>query len=228
MDSAKNSKTLWEMLTERLHKGGAGNGAGIPFLNPRDLRVGSAVAISASNGPEFANYDFSIQEIREYTRQIGSQEFRFTDYVLSGVNQKSFDANDLLAARLRVVPNQTGAHDSLLLRLYDEFAFAEDFLGVLKDDTGKFDVKDDKAGVTDTFSRINDVRDSYEAAVLVISETTPDGKAVNGKAAPLKMEYWDYWRDTDIGRGHTAKEFVFVEMNSGSGWFQIWRGREFF
>jgi len=37
----------------------------------------------------------------------------------------------------------------------------------------------------------------------------------------------DYWRDADIGGGNT-KEFVFVEMNSVTGWFQIWRGREFF
>ena len=44
----------------------------------------------------------------------------------------------------------------------------------------------------------------------------------------MKIEYWDYWRDVDIGGGNTAKEFVFVELNSDTGWFQIWRGREFF
>src|SRR2546428_120726 len=80
MESAKPGKTLWEMLTERLHKGGTGNGAGIPFSNPLDLRVGSPVAVAHSNGPEFADYDFSVQEIREYTRRIGGQEFRFADY----------------------------------------------------------------------------------------------------------------------------------------------------
>jgi hypothetical protein len=220
-------KTLWEMLTERLHKG-SGNGAGIPFANPLDLRVGSGVTVAYANGPEFTNYDFSAQEIREYTRSIGGQEFRFTDYVLRGVNKKSFDADDVLPARLRAVPNSAGGHDSLLLRLYDEFGFAEDFLGVLKDTTGVFEVKDDKTGAADEFTRINDLREPYEAAVLVVSETTPDGKAANGKASPLKVEYWDYWRDTDIGGGNTGKEFVFVEMNSDTGWFQIWRGREFF
>jgi hypothetical protein len=227
MDSTPG-KTLWEMLTERLHKAGPANGAGIAFANPIDLRVGSAVAVAHSNGPEFADYDFSVQEIREYTRRINGQEFRFTDYVLRGVNRKTLDADDVLQARLRVAPNQAGSHDSLLLRVYDEFAFSEDFLGVLKDATGTFEVKDDKSGATDTFSRINDVRDSYEAAVLVVAETTPDGKAATGKATPVKMEYWDYWRDADIGGGHTAKEFLFVEMNSDTGWFQIWRGREFF
>jgi hypothetical protein len=227
MDSAQKGKTIWEMLMDRLHKG-CGNGAGIPFFNPLDLRIASAVPIPYSNGPEFPNYDFTVQEIREYTRRIGAQEFRFTDYVLRGVNKKSFDADQTMPARLRAVPNQAGAHDTLLLRLYDEFAFAEDFLAVLKDTTGIFEVKDDKSGATDTFSRINDVRESYEAAVLVVSETTPDGKAATGKASPIKLEYWDYWRDADIGGGNTAKEFLFAEMNSDSGWFQLWRGREFF
>jgi len=226
MEPDNKGKTLWEMLLERLH--GGGNGAGIAFANPLDLRVGSAVAVAYANGPEFADYNFAAQEIREYTRRIEGQEFRFTDYVLRGVNTKSPDADDTPAARVRVVPNQAGAHDSLLLRLYDEFEFAEDFLGVVKDATGLFKMTDDKSGAEETFSRINDLRESYQAVVLVVTETTPDGKGATGKASPVKMEYWDYWRDVDIGGGKMAKEFVFVEMNSDTGWFQIWRGREFF
>jgi hypothetical protein len=226
MEPENKGKTLWEMLTERLR--GSGNGAGIAFANPLDLRVGSPVAIAYANGPEFADYNFTMQEIREYTRRIQGQEFRFTDYILRGVNTKSPDAEDVLMTRVRVVPNQAGANDALLLRIYDEFEFAEDFLAVVKDTTGLFKVTDDKSGAEAIFSRINDVRESYQAAVLVVSGTTPDGKAAPGKASPAKVEYWDYWRDADIGAGKTAKEFVFVEMNSDTGWFQIWRGREFF
>jgi len=223
---ANKGKTLWEMLVERLHKGG--NGAGIQFFNPLNLRVGGAQNIAYANGPEFEGFDFTVQEIREYTRRIGGQEFRFSDYVLRGISTKSFEAKDAMVARIRVVPNQAGANDSLLLRVYDEFAFSEDFLGVVKDDTGVFEVSDDQSGDKFTFNRINDLRESYQAAVLVVGETTPDGKAVTGKATPVKIEYWDYWRDADIGAGNTAKEFVFVEMNSDTGWFQIWRGREYF
>jgi hypothetical protein len=226
MPTENQGKTLWEMLCERVR--GHGNGSGIAFSNPLDLRVGSAVPVPFSNGPEFANLDFAVQEIREYTRRIGDQEFRFSDYVLRGVSTKSFAAEDTMTARLRVVPNQAGAHDSLLLRLEDEFAFAEDFLNVVKDTTGIFEVTDEKTGEKTTFSRINDLRESYEAAVLVVAATTEDGKATPGKATPMKLEYWDYWRDADLGGGKTAKEFLFVEMNSDAGWFQIWRGREFF
>jgi hypothetical protein len=226
MDTDKKGKTLWEMLCDRVH--GSGNGAGVAFANPLDLRVGSALPVTYSNGPEYAGYDFAVQEIREYNRRIEGQEYRFTDYVLRGVNTKSMDANDAMPARVRVVPNQAGANDSVLLRLYDEFEFSEDFLAVVKDTTGIFKITQDKTGAEESYSRINDLRDSYEAAVLVVAETTADGKGAPGKVSPAKIEYWDYWRDADIGGGKTAKEFVFVEMNSDTGWIQIWRGREFF
>ena len=228
MEPEKTGKTLWEMLCERVRGAGSGNGAGIAFANPLDLRVGSPVPVAYSNGPEYADYSFTVGEIHEYTRHIGDQEFRFTDYVLRGTNTKSMDANDATVARVRVVPNQAGANDSLLLGLCDEFEFAEDFLAVVKDTTGLFKITDDKSGAETTFSRINNLRESYEAAVLVVAETTPDGKGAPGKITPVKVEYWDYWRDAEIGGGKTAKEFVFVEMNSDTGWFQIWRGREFF
>jgi hypothetical protein len=228
MDPAKTGKTLWEMLMDRVHGSGSGNGSGIPFYNPLDLRVGSALNIPYSNGAEFANYDFQVKEIREYTRRIGEQDFRFTDYCLSGTNTKSFSAEDMLQARVRSVPNAAGAFDSLLLKLNDEFAFAEDFLEVVKDDSGIFEVTDDESGKKETFHRINDLKTSYEAVVLAISETTSEGKAASGKTKAVKLEYWDYWRDADLGGGKTAKDFVFVELNSDTGWFRIWRGCEFF
>ena len=228
MESEKQGKTLWEMLCERLHTGGNGNGAGVAFANPLDLRVGSAVPVTHANGPDFADYNFTVAEIREYTRRLGGQDFRFTDYVLRGINTRSMDADDSKAARVRLVPNQAGAHDALLLQLFDEFEFAEDFLAVVNDTTGLFKITDDRSGVEETYSRINDLRVSYEAAVLVVAETTPDGKGVTGKVTPARVEYWDYWRDAGIGGGKTAKEFVFIETNCDTGWFQIWRGREFF
>jgi len=220
----KQGKTLWEMFAGRLN----GNGAAIAFSNPLDWRIGSPVTLAHANGPEFADYDCTVKEIREYLRQIGGREFVFTDYVLRSVNRKTFDTDDEMSARIRTVPNPAGAHDSLLLTLYDEFAFAEDFLGVVKDTTGIFETTDDETGATDTFSRINDLQESYEAAVLIVSATTEDGKAPHAQTTRARIEYWDYWRDMGIGGGNTAKEFLFAELNSDTGWFQIWRGREFF
>jgi hypothetical protein len=31
------------------------------------------------------------------------------------------------------------------------------------------------------------------------------------------MEYWDCWRDTDIGSGKTARKPAFLEMSSEPG-----------
>jgi hypothetical protein len=224
-DANQPTKTLWEMFTERFH---VSNGDAVTFDNPLDLRIGSPVEVAPVNGPEFADYDFSVKEIRQYLRVINNQEFVFTDYVLRAANSKTFNPSDERTLRLRVVPNAAGAHDSLLLNLYDEFAFAEDFLGVVKDTTGIFETTDDATGQKDTFSRINDLRESYNAAVLVVNGTDEQGKAPPAQTTREKVEYWDYWREMDIGAGKTAKEFIFVEMNSATGWFQIWRGREFF
>src|SRR5947208_2011554 len=108
----------------------------VAFGLPLDLRIGSPMAMAFANGAEFAGYNFSVEEIRQYVRRIGGQVFSFTDYVLRGVNTKTFDADDILTVRVRVLPNAAGGRDALLLRLYDEFAFAEEFLELLKDATG--------------------------------------------------------------------------------------------
>lgn len=223
-DPKNNGKTLWEMLTQR----GKETAAAVSFANPLDLRIGAPLPVSRVNGPEFGDYEFSVKEIREYVRRINNQEFGFTDYVLKGTNTKSFDANDEATVHLRVVPNPQGTKDSVLLRLYDEFAFAQEFLDVVKDTTGIFETTDDKTGNKESYSRINDVKYSYEANLLIITATTDDGKSPAGTAKNAKLEYWDYWRDMDIGSGKTAKQFIFVEMDSDTGWFQIWRGTEFF
>ena len=92
-----------------------------------------------------------MKEIREYLRQLSGRAFVFTDYVLRGVNRNTFDSSDELVARLRVVPNLAGGHDSVLLTLDDEFGFAEDFLVVVKDTTGVFEVTGDSSAATETF-----------------------------------------------------------------------------
>ena len=46
-DPKNNGKTLWEMLTQR----GQTVASAVPFRNPLDLRIGSAVAVPHVNGP---------------------------------------------------------------------------------------------------------------------------------------------------------------------------------
>lgn len=217
-------KTLWEMLKDRLSE----KGAAIPFHNPLDYRIGSRAPLSNGH-PEFSAYDFSVTEIREYTRRLSGQVFKFTDYVVAGTHTKTFDSDQALTLRLRVVPNQVGANDALLLHLYDEISFDQDFLAVVNDTTGVFEITDDDSGQTEHYTRINEVTGSYETAVLAVAGTAEDGKAQPDKAQPMKLEYWDYWREVPIGESSaTKKQFLFIEMNSDTGWFQLWRGEEFF
>ena len=225
-DPQKNGKTLWEMFLERLHPHRAGGA--LVFANPRALNLSSAIDIPAVNDPEVEGYDFTVAEIREYTRRLGGQMFVFTDYVLRGINTQTFDADQTRTLRLRSVPNAAGGYDTLLLRLEDEFGFAEDFLNVLRDETGVFNVTDDASGATDVFTRLNHLREPYEAAVLVISKTTPESLAAAGGTAAAKFEYWDYAREVALSPTRTAQEFLFIELNTDTGWFQLWRGREFF
>src|ERR1043166_3485117 len=100
METQNKGKTLWEMLMQRLSNRGSGNGAGIAFGNPLDLRVGSAVPVAYPYGPEFAEFNFTVREIREYTWRIGGQDFCFTDYVLSGIQTKTPDADQTLAREM--------------------------------------------------------------------------------------------------------------------------------
>ena len=39
------------------------------FGNPLDLRIGSPMAMAFANGAEFAGYNFSVEEIRQYVRR---------------------------------------------------------------------------------------------------------------------------------------------------------------
>ena len=216
-------KTLWEMLKDRLH---TTNGAP-SFYNPLDLRVGAMMLVT-ENRPTLAPYDFSVAAIHEVTRRLAGQDYRFTDYLLAGIHKTTFDTAHAPVLRLRAIPNQLGSQDLLVLRLCDEFAFDENFLAVLKDPSGTFDMAEDDGSSPESYARINDLTEPYQAAALIITGTTPDGKPQPDKVTSAKLEYWDYWRDALIGDGPATKKlFVFVEMNQDTGWFQIWQGDEF-
>ncbi len=222
-----SGKTLWTMFSERFLHHGNGDGGLLTLNNPLDWRVGEAETFAPANGAEFLEQLFTVREIREYVRRLGAREFAFTDYLLEGARSPGQDAA-LPALRVRVIPQENGRNELLLLQLEDEFPFAEEFLAVVKDSTGVFESKDDETGVVETFTRLNELREPWEVAVLIVKATTPEGKAPRDQCDQAKLEYWDYWREVVLGEGHVATEFLFVEMNKETGWFQIWRGREFF
>jgi hypothetical protein len=209
-------RTLWEMWTGKKQ---------VPVLeryfNPMKAKIGSTVTI---NDIDLKQYDFSVTEIRQYARTIEGKQYLFADYVLHAQPLKG----DAVLLRLRVNPTgQTdGApeHNVLVLRLYDEMAYDKSFHDVVGDTTRKIEVTENN--VAQTYTRINDVQGPYKATVSVLRDANQDGKVDEDEVATLQLDYWDYCRETPDEAGTPTVQFLFVEMDNSSGWFQLWRGEE--
>jgi hypothetical protein len=190
------------------------------YFNPLKAKIGSAVTL---NDIDLKQYDFFVKEMRQYERTIDGKQFLFTDYVLSAQPLKG----DAVLVRLRVNPTgQTDGgptHNLLVLRLFDEMAYDKGFHDVVSDTTKKIEVTDNN--VTQTYLRINDVQGPYKATVSVV-RAGQDGKVAEDALETAQLEYWDYWREMPDEAGNPMVEFLFVEMDTNSGWFQLWRGEE--
>ena len=212
-------KTLWEMLMEKLE-----HPVTPQIYNPLNATIGRFVLIDE---PDWKDNKFVLKEIREYKRTIESQQFLFADYVL--LDQPLGGQDVWVRLRLNPLENFDAAsgttHQVLALSLYDDLAYSEELHKVLTDTTKKFQVIENDQ-VTEEYWRINDVAGPYKAQVSVLKDTDQDGKAEQDERQRQELDYWDYWRETDDGTGHPLMEFLFVEMDSASGWFQIWCGRE--
>lgn len=202
-------KTLWEMLLANLQ-----GPAELQLYNPLKAKVGSAVTLDEV---ELRDYHFFIREVREYRRLLGEAEFRFTDYVLVA---RPLNEEDVVY-RLRLVPVDDPeradgvTHHALLLSRYDDQAYSEPLHQAVTDTTKTFVVSEDGQEQAQ-FWRINDVGEPYRATVAV---------ARKDETETVSLEYWDYWRDTQDA-GVPLREYLFVEMDKESGWFQLWRGRD--
>ena len=212
-------KTLWEMLVSRFQ-----GPAELTYYNPLRARVGVSLMI---NDIDLKDHNFFVREIRSYRRWIGGRWFPFVDYVLLA---RPLGGDDVLV-RLRLLPIEgadpaTGpAHHVIVLSLYDEFAYDQGFHGVVTDTTKKFEVIEE-GRETEEYWRINDVVDSYKAEVAVFKDLNKDGTVDANEVAAHRLEYWDYWRETTDEAGQPVRQYLFVEMDADSGWFQLWRGRE--
>lgn len=195
------------------------------IYNPIKCKVGGVVKIDSL---DFRDHRFTVREIKEYSLSLGGSYHRMVDYVLLA---RPIGKPDLKVI-LRLVPdkdsNSKVSHRALLLTLYDELEYNEGLHNVVKDDTGKFEIDDNSDPenvVHDEFWRVNDVLTSYLANVKTLTDDDGDGKVDTSEVKNSKVEYWDYYRDTDV-EGVEIQEFVFVQMDSKNGWFQIWRGSE--
>jgi hypothetical protein len=212
-------KTLWEMLLEKFQ-----GPVEMQFHNPLKAKIGSAVMI---DDIDWRDYNFFVKEIREYKRTIGPKQFFFVDYVLLARPLGGADVS--LRLRLNPVadPEKVSGltHTVILLQLYDDLAYDEGLHKVVTDTTKKFQVLENDQ-VTEEYYRVHDVAGPYKAKVAVVQDADADAKAEKDEVERLQIEYWDYWRETQDAAGQPVTQYLVVEMDASSGWFQIWRGQE--
>jgi len=179
------------------------------IYNPLSARCGSFVDV---NEIDFRGKNYRIAEIRQYDHAVGGKHFTLTDYVLRFGEE---------LVRVRTVPFED-RWKVLLLNLYDDRAYEEGLHNVVRDDTLKFVVDDPEANLHEEYWRVEDVRESYKARVTILCG---DGKDAPPQVSQAELEYWDYWRDTEVD-GVKVTQYLYVEMNTANGWFQLWRGME--
>jgi len=116
-------------------------------------------------------------------------------------------------------------HHALLLRLEDDLAYNQELHNAVQAPTKTFQILND-GKVEAEFARINDVAEPYRAEVTIIKDLDANKRIDPDEIEKVQLQYWDYWRDIADAAGQPLKEYLFVEMNSKTGWFQLWRGQE--
>jgi len=143
---------------------------------------------------DYRSRDYTIINIEEHVRKIGGDSFYSTDYLLED------------GLRLRACDFKTEAA-CWLLTLHDEFAFNDDFLLVVKDAASSQFVFDDE-GIE--FFPVN------EKPVVVMIK--------NDLSEQHQVQLWTFERMGKDEAGQDFKELLFVEQDTDTGWFQLWRG----
>ena len=182
--AVQKGRTLFQVLLDALKKPEpAPKAPAVDLYNPLKLSLGGFVKIAT---PDYIAYTFSIEMMSEFTRQIAKRTLKFVDYSLFDPDR----GQDGTYITLRVIPQDDGKLDCLLLRPKDELPFSKELQKALK---GK-ELVDNESQVKYT------MRASHKAS---IREAKADG-SVNR----LQVEYWDF-----INEEEQQPRFYVVEMD---------------
>ncbi len=220
-------KTLWQRWTEKPEKP-----VEVKFYDPLGVKVGGSITI---NELDYRDYNFFLQEIREYTRPELGEQHSFTDYVLVARPIGGEDKTVRIRCFNKPNPADGMPFQPVLLEQYDSLAYDEGLHNVVKDTTGKFQVNDNGKLQAEYYRPTvgsKPLLREYTAKVNVITkllkEGVADGGLPSGNSPIVKeeLEYWDYSRTIKDEANQDVEEYVFVEMNKDNGWFTIWKGVE--
>jgi hypothetical protein len=212
-------RTLWEILLDKFS-----GPSELRYYNPLRARIGVSVTIDTV---DLRDLNFFLREIREYQRRVGPQEFTFVDYALLA---RPLHGDDV-AVRLRLNPipstQRSGGREYhvLMLRLDDEFEYSADFEKLLNDPSGLFQIRQD-GEVQEEFERLHGLKTPYQARVSFLRDINQNQHIERDEIDVLELKYWDFARETRDEADQPVTEYLFVEMDGETGWFQIWRGSE--
>jgi hypothetical protein len=198
MSTQTGKQTLWQRLTAKKPQ--------VPQepqrYNPLNVKIASTVTINLA---DYQSKYYKVSGIREITRNVNGRKHKYVDYTLQYNDEH---------LRLRTIPNEDKYH-LILLRLYDEILYDEEFLKICRDHQ-EFHVTDnDNNGEESIYYRVGDLKNPWKCN----GEFTEGGVWNN-----YKMEYWDYSRITKDEADQDITQYLYIEMDKDSGRFQLWLG----
>jgi hypothetical protein len=212
-------RTLWQMLVDKFSRPRE-----YKLYNPLRARVGFGITIDLI---EWRDLDFSLCEIHEYKRRIGRRVFVFSDYVIQAkpLNQEE------VSVRLRLNPvenpQRSGGitHHTLFLELVESLGYDKGLHKAVTDQTGKFQILEDGV-VKEEYFRLNNLTTPYRAHVKSLIDIDRNRRITYNEVKERDVDYWDYGREVKDEAGQPVKQYLFVEMDTSDGWFELWQGEE--
>lgn len=175
-------------------------------FNPLKVKVGSSVRLDVL---DYRENIYFCDKIVLHQISINDQTFDMVDYFLKCQNLRS--KKDKLPF-IRVSPDNV----AILLFLDDEFGYSQDFYELVNSENS-FVVTDED--VKFEYFRLNEVEIAYKSRYKTFKDDY--GKVVANESENSKVTFWDFSRDAA-----NTKEYLFVQMEENSGWFQIFKGSE--
>lgn len=215
-------RTLWERWTEKLEEANAPLDLKLVY-NPLKVKRGDFFDISHL---EYLGRSFRVVEIDVWHREIGGEDFYFTEYVLFDQTEPD-ESKQKFCLRVRQKDGMAGSDpkslEIMLLTIIAEQEYDPDLdKNVLPDGQVQMNEPD---GTSVVFFRLpEDCREPYFCKVTVLEE----GKE---ETSEDQVAMWDFFRevsptDPKDSQSELGYQYLFVEVDQESGWTMFRRGEE--
>ena len=233
MEAVANKQSFWAYLT------GKPKTVTVKFFDPLKIKVHASVRI---NTLALEGKEFFLESVSEYTRQVGTKAFVFTDYNLRHVPVSGED----IKVKLRIVPihgarDEDGQKYNMLLLVKDyEDGWSEGLDATIQEAQqtkrwivhleGPEDGLPEGSAEDHEYFRMNDNERPVEATVGTIADDDNSGTLEANEITHRLATYWDFGREVPLPGGNSQTEFYFVEyekdMDGDVERVLMWKGTE--